>query len=45
MGSKSLMENVVVLLLLGVLAGAVGGLGVGLITSRASSTTTGSSTH
>jgi len=43
MGSKSLMENIVVLILLGILAGAIGGLGVGLITSRVSSTTVSNS--
>jgi hypothetical protein len=39
---KSPFEDVLVLALLGILAGALGGLGVGLVTSRAaqSSTTT-----
>ncbi|MFZ0800051.1 MAG: hypothetical protein WCA13_07695 [Terriglobales bacterium] len=34
---KSLLENVFVLVLLGLLAGAVGGLGIGLIQQRAAS--------
>lgn len=43
-GRGSLVENVLVLILLGVVAGAVGGLGVGLVTSH-SSTTTSSTSH
>ncbi len=34
---KSLFENVLVLILLGLLAGAVGGLGIGVIQLRAMS--------
>jgi hypothetical protein len=34
---KRLLENVPVLVLLGLLAGAVGGLGIGLIQSKAAS--------
>ena len=35
----TLLEKIPVLILLGILAGAVGGLGIGLVTSRTSSTT------
>ena len=37
MKKKSILESLPVLLLLGVLAGAVGGLGIGLIQLRAAS--------
>jgi hypothetical protein len=37
---NALLESVPVLVLLGLLAGAVGGLGIGLIQSRAASSTT-----
>ena len=33
--NKSILENVVVLLVLGVLAGAIGGLGIGALQLRA----------
>ena len=33
--NKSILENVIVLLVLGVLAGAIGGLGVGALQLRA----------
>jgi hypothetical protein len=36
----SLLEKIPVLILLGILAGAVGGLGIGLVMSRTSSTAT-----
>ncbi len=35
---KRLLENIPMLVLLGLLAGAVGGLGIGLIQSKAAST-------
>ncbi len=41
---KSLLESVPVLLLLGLLAGAVGGLGVGLIQLRAASSSAAGAT-
>ncbi|HEY6303658.1 MAG TPA: hypothetical protein VIX14_11370 [Terriglobales bacterium] len=41
---KSLLESVPVLVLLGLLAGAVGGLGVGMIQLRAMSSAASSST-
>jgi hypothetical protein len=37
LGKKALLESVPMLVLLGLLAGAVGGLGVGLIQLRAAS--------
>ena len=37
---NSLLESVPMLVLLGLLAGAVGGLGIGLIQSKAASSTT-----
>jgi hypothetical protein len=37
---NALLESVPVLVLLGLLAGAVGGLGIGLIQSKAASSTT-----
>jgi hypothetical protein len=37
---KSLMENVLVLALLGILAGGLGGLAIGLVTGHASSANT-----
>ncbi len=37
---KSPFEDVLVLALLGILAGALGGLGVGLVTSRTAQTST-----
>jgi len=37
---NSLLEKIPVLILLGILAGAVGGLGIGLVMSRTSSTAT-----
>ena len=37
---KSLMENVLVLALLGILAGGIGGLAIGLVTGHASSSST-----
>jgi hypothetical protein len=40
---KKFLENVPVLVLLGLLAGAVGGLGIGLIQMKATSTTSSSS--
>jgi hypothetical protein len=39
---KSLLESIPALVLLGLLAGAVGGLGIGLIQLRAASSTTSS---
>jgi hypothetical protein len=33
--NKSILENVIVLLMLGVLAGAIGGLGIGALQLRA----------
>jgi hypothetical protein len=39
---KKLLETLPMLLLLGLLAGAMGGLGIGLIQSKASSTSTSS---
>ena len=39
LGKKALLESMPMLLLLGLLAGAVGGLGIGLIQSRAPSAT------
>jgi len=36
-GRSSIMESVPILILLGLLAGAVGGLGIGLIQSKAAS--------
>jgi hypothetical protein len=42
--NKSILENVMVLIVLGVLAGAIGGLGIGALQLRAmssSSSTTG----
>jgi len=41
---KSILENVIMLLVLGVLAGAVGGLGIGLIQLRALQAASSSST-
>jgi len=40
LGKKALLESVPMLVLLGLLAGAVGGLGVGLIQLRSASSTT-----
>jgi len=40
---KSILENVVVLVILGLLAGAAGGLGVGLVQLRALNSTAASS--
>jgi hypothetical protein len=40
---NALLESVPVLVLLGLLAGAVGGLGIGLIQSKAASSTTSTS--
>ena len=37
---KSLLESIPVLILLGLLAGAVGGLGIGMIQLKAASSTT-----
>lgn len=37
---SSLLESVIVLALLGILAGAIAGLGVGMLTGRSPSTTT-----
>lgn len=37
----SLLENVLVLVLLGILAGAVAGLGIGMVQTRATSSTVG----
>jgi hypothetical protein len=37
-GQKSLMENVLVLALMGILAGAAGGLAIGIVTGRTAST-------
>ena len=42
-GKKSLMENVLVLALMGILAGAAGGLAIGIVTGRASSATNSTS--
>jgi hypothetical protein len=39
LGKKALLESVPMLVLLGLLAGAVGGLGVGLIQLRSASST------
>jgi hypothetical protein len=39
LGKSSIMESVPILILLGLLAGAVGGLGIGLIQLKASSST------
>ncbi len=41
---KSLLESVPVLILLGLLAGAVGGLGIGLIQLKAASSSASSAT-
>jgi len=41
---KSLLESIPMLVLLGLLAGAVGGFGVGLIQMRAASSTASSAT-
>jgi hypothetical protein len=41
---KSILENIPVLVLLGLLAGAVGGLGIGLIQMRALNSAASSST-
>jgi hypothetical protein len=41
---KSLLERVPVLILLGLLAGAVGGLGIGMIQLRSMSTASSTST-
>jgi NhaP-type Na+/H+ or K+/H+ antiporter len=41
---KSILENVIMLLIVGVLAGAVGGLGIGLIQYRALQAASSSST-
>ena len=40
---KSLLANAAVLVLLGILAGALGGLGVGLLTGRIPASTSSSS--
>ncbi|MGA2978650.1 MAG: hypothetical protein ABSD76_03580 [Terriglobales bacterium] len=42
-GKKTLLENVFVLVLLGLLAGAVGGLGIGLIQLHSMSTASSNS--
>jgi hypothetical protein len=42
-GKDTLVESTVVLILLGMLAGAVGGLGVGLIAQKSSSSSTSTS--
>jgi hypothetical protein len=41
---KKLLENVPVLVLLGLLAGAVGGLGIGIIQMKSSSASSSSAT-
>jgi type II secretory pathway pseudopilin PulG len=38
-GKATLIENTLVLALLGILAGAIGGLGIGIATSHAASST------
>jgi len=40
---RSILESIPILILLGVLAGVIGGIGVGLVQMRASSTTTATS--
>jgi hypothetical protein len=37
---SSLFDSVIMLALMGILAGAIGGFGIGLMTSRSSSTST-----
>jgi hypothetical protein len=44
LGKKALLESVPVLLLLGLLAGAVGGLGIGLVQMKSASATSSSAT-
>jgi hypothetical protein len=40
----SLLDNIAMLAIMGLLAGAIGGLGIGLVTQRGASATTSSST-
>jgi hypothetical protein len=42
---QSILETVAVLALLGILAGAIAGLGIGAMTGRSSSTTSGTSSQ
>jgi hypothetical protein len=42
---KSILNNFAVLALIGILAGALGGVAIGLVTGRASSTSASSTGH
>jgi hypothetical protein len=44
-GRDTLVESTIVLVLMGMLAGAIGGLGVGLIALKSSTSSTSSSTR
>jgi NhaP-type Na+/H+ or K+/H+ antiporter len=44
-GKKSIFDNVAMLALVGILAGALGGLAIGIVTGRAQSSTFSSSTN
>jgi hypothetical protein len=44
-GKATLVESTLLLALMGILAGAIGGLAVGIVTSPKASTTTTTATH
>lgn len=44
-GKKTLVESSLVLILMGILAGAIGGLAVGVVTTPKTSSTNSTATH